>query len=382
MAEKFEQVFSQQVSNFPEQPPIMNDCTHRASRFNSASRLMAGLACLLFAMPPAGAQQQEDAEGVGPFRTQTIQLVAGWNAVYLEIEPAKGDPSTLFAGTPIEIAASYFRPVTAMEFIDSPSEVLPDRKGWNVWYAPQRDDALLSDLSAIQAHRAYLLYSGRAYTWSLRGTPFHGSAPWHPNAFSLVGFSVDPAEPPTIASFFAGAAAHSPLKIYQMVGGRWSLITDPARVPMKPGAAYWTYSKGASNFRGPLTVEFSGSASGGLVFDEATTTRTLEIRNVSPFPQNLTFTLLGGQTGVLPLSYVARILDQPDRPVAAVSIPLTEGMKLGPLEAGAAFLLELEVAQEAVSVPLMSTTLTISSNAGPRVEIPLISTRADLLENP
>jgi hypothetical protein len=360
----------------------MNNRTHRARRLKSASRLMAGLACLLFAMPPAGAQQQQEAEGVGPFRIQTIQLVAGWNAVYLEIEPDKGDPSALFAGTPIEIAASYFRPVTAMEFIENPSEILPDRKGWNVWYAPQRDDALLSNLSAIHAHRAYLLYSGRAYTWSLRGTPFHGSATWHPNAFSLVGFPIDPAEQPTIAGFFSGTGAHSPLTIYQMVGGRWSLITDPARVPLKPGAAYWTYSKGASNFRGPLTVEFSGSASGGLVFDEATTTRTLEIRNVSPFPQNLTFTLLGGQTGVLPLSYVARMLDQPDRPVAAVSIPLTQGMKLGPLEAGAAFVLELEVAQEAVSVPLMSTTLTISSNAGPRIEIPLISTRADLLANP
>ncbi|HSP44181.1 MAG TPA: hypothetical protein VLO11_15000 [Luteolibacter sp.] len=322
------------------------------------------------------------AGGIGPFRTQAIQLEAGWNAVYLEIEPRKTDPSLLFAGTPIEIAAAYNRPVTAMEFIDSPDEALPDRKGWNVWYAPHREDALLGNLSAIQAHQAYLLYAKEAHTWSLEGTPFHGSARWHPHAFSLVGFPIDAAEQPTVASFFAGAGAHSPLKAYRMSGGQWSLITQPEQTLMKPGAAYWIHSDGASDFRGPLTVNFPGSASGGLVFNAATSTRTLELRNTSPNPQYLTLTTQGGNTGLLPLSYVVRVLDAPGQPVDAVSVPLTQGLRLGPLEPGSAFFLNLEVAQEAVTAPVMSTTLTISSTAGPRIEVPLVSLRSDLLENP
>lgn len=342
---------------------------------------MTGL-IVMFATSPIGQGQTQAGDGIGPFRTQTIQLEAGWNAVYLEIEPRKGEPSALFAGTPIEIAAAYMRPVTAMEFIDSPSEVLPDRKGWNVWYAPGRDDALLSNLSAIQAHHSYLLYTEQAYTWSLEGTPFHAAARWHPNAFSLVGFPIDAAEQPTVANFFAGAAAHTPLKIYRMSGGQWSLITNPAQVLMKPGAAYWTYSNGASAYRGPLTVDFSGSAAGGLVFSEDTSTRRIEIRNVSAFPQDLTFTLQGGSTGLLPLAYVVRMLDGPDQPIKAVSVPFPQGLKLGPLEPGAAFVLDLEVAQEAVTVPAMSTTLTISSTAGPRIEVPLVSLRADLLASP
>lgn len=350
-------------------------------RFESTSWLVIGLAGIVAAASP-GHGQTPTAEGGGPFRTQTIQLEAGWNAVYLEIEPVKGDPSALFAGTPIEIAAAYMRPVTAMEFIDSPSQVLPDRKGWNVWYAPDRDDTLLSNLSAIQAHHSYLLYTEQAYSWSLEGTPYHGSARWHPNAFSLVGFPIDAAEQPTVAAFFTGAAAHTPLKIYRMSGGQWSLITNPAQVLMKPGAAYWAYSNGASGYRGPLTVDFAGSAAGGLIFSEGTTIRRLEIRNVSPFPQDLTCTLQGGKTGLLPLSYVMRVLDGPNQPIESVSVPFTQGLKLGPLEPGAAFFLDLEVPQETVTAPVMTSTLSISSTAGPRIEVPLVSLRADLLAKP
>jgi hypothetical protein len=351
---------------------------HQFFSLGPLSGLLGGLA-LLAAVPEAGGQTQD---GLGPFRTQTIQLQAGWNAVYLEIEPRKGDPNALFAGTPIEIAAAYHRPVTSMEFIDSPDEVLPDRKRWNVWYAPQREDAVLSNLSAIQAHQAYLLFTEQAFTWSLEGTAFHGSARWHPNAYSLVGFPIDAAEQPTVASFFAGAAAHLPLKAYRMVGGQWALISNPSQTLMQPGAAYWVHSKGASAYRGPLTVDFPGSAAGGLVFSETSGSRQIEIRSESPFPQSLTLSLQGGSTGTLPLSYVARVLNGPEQAVGEASIPLQQGLKLGPLEAGASFLLELDVAQEAVSVPLMSTTLTISSSAGPRIEIPLLSLRRDLLAQP
>lgn len=326
--------------------------------------------------------QEIQKEGVGPFRTQSIQLEAGWNAIYVEIEPTKGEPSALFAGTPIEIAAAYFRPVTAMEFIDNPTQVLPDRKSWNVWYAPGREDSVLSELHAIQAHHAYLLYTKEAYTWSVKGTPFYGSAKWHPNAFNLVGFPIDAAERPTLADFFAGDAAHTPLKVYQMSNGRWALVTNPAQVMMKSGAAYWIQSQGASSFSGPLTVDFNDSATGGLVFNQSTSTRQIQIRNVSSHPQDLTLTLQAGKTGLLPLSYVVRVLGGVDQPIKSVSVPFPSSLSLGPLEAGEAFLLDLEVAQEGITAPVMGTVLTISTTAGLRIEVPLVSLRGDLLASP
>lgn len=329
----------------------------------------------------AGMRLHGQAEGVGPFRTQTIELEAGWNAVYLEVEPLETEPSALFAGTPIEIVAAYFRPTTAMEFIDSPSEVLPDRKSWNVWYAPERDDALLSHLFAIQAHHAYLVYTEAAYTWSLEGSPYHDTIQWHPNAHSLVGFPINAAERPTFANFFTGskAQAHASLQVYSLEDGRWVLVTNPESVFMEPGVAYWTYSAGASEFSGPLIVDFANSSAGGIVYSETSGAQQLTITNVSIYPQTLSLALQPGTTGLLPVAYIIRSLDGENGSIESISVPFPETLTLGPLEAGQAFSLDLEVLQEAVTVPVMSATLSIATDAGLRLEVPLVSIRGDLL---
>lgn len=324
--------------------------------------------------------QSSGDDAVGPFRTQNIQLDSGWNAVYLEVEPLDGDPAALFEGTPIEIAAGYFRPVTALEFVESPGEVLPDRKGWSVWYAPHRDDALLSNLYNIQAHHAYLIYVEEAYTWNLRGMPIYRSTQWHPNAFSLVGFPVDASGKPTLADFFAASKAHDPLKIYRLSGGKWALVTNPEAALMEPGAAYWAYSGGASAFSGPLKLQFDNSDVGGLVYTEQSGPHQLVFTNDSVFPQELTLSLAPGETGLLPVAYVLHALNGPNEPIEALSIPFGETVTMGPLEAGQSFALELEVIHDEVTLPIVSSTLNITSDAGVRLEVPMFSLRRDLLE--
>jgi len=343
-------------------------------------RLSFFMACA-FPLLPAVARGQVQTAPTGPFRSQSIQLQQGWNAVYVEIEPRKGSPTELFQGTPVEIVAAYNRPVTPMQFIESPDEVLPDRKGWNVWYAPHRDDHVLTNLSAIQAQNAYLVFTKTAFTWTFQGTPYFGSARWHPNAYSLVGFPIHAAQAPTVAAFFGNAAPHTPLRIYRMVAGQWSLIANPAQVLMQPGAAYWVYSSGASSFGGSLDVTFGGSSSGGIVFSTDSSSRTIQIRSTSAFPQNLTFSLQAGENGLLPVSYLVRVLELPSDD-DKVPVSLASDAQFGPLEAGTAFELELEVAQESASPLIMASTLVITSSAGSRVEVPLLSIRQDLLPAP
>lgn len=352
----------------------------RVTNFSTLMRFCSGVViCLgLFLVDPMAHGQVLSEEGVGPFRTQTIELEAGWNAVYLEIEPLDSDPGALFHGTPIEIAAAYFRPVTPMEFIDSPNEILPDRKSWSVWYAPERDDAILSNLYTIQSHRGYLLYSEEAFTWTLSGSPFYGSALWHPNAYSLVGFPIDANAPPTLANFFSGSTAHTPLKIYRLDGGHWVLVTNPEEVLMESGVAYWTYSEGASQFRGPLQVDFVNRSAGGLIFFESSGVRQLEITNVASYPQHLTLTFQPGTTGLLPMAYVLRVLNGPNQPIEQISVPFPQTLRLGPIEPGQAFSLDLEVVQDEVTVPVQSATLSIVSDAGQHAEVPLVSIRRDL----
>lgn len=318
--------------------------------------------------------------GAGPFRTQTLELQAGWNAIYLEVEPLRSDPSELFAGMPIEIAAAYFRPVTAMEFIESPDQVLPDRAGWSIWYASDRDDSVLSNLYRMQSHQAYLLYTEEACTLRVEGVPFHGSAQWHPNAFSLVGFPIDAGEQPTMANFFSGAKAHTPLVIYRLLDGRWMRVQNPAQTLMEPGKAYWVYSDGTSNFRGPLTVDFARSSAGGLIFTETTGVRRLEIANVSIFPQQLRIRIKAGATGTLPMAYVVQALNGEDKPIDAVSLPFPAELNLGPLDPGQSFALDLEVVQEEVTAAVASAAVILSTDAGLRLEIPVISVRRDLVD--
>lgn len=317
---------------------------------------------------------------VGPFQTQEIELTEGWNAIYLEVEPLETDPAALFADTPLEIVAAYFRPVSPAEFIDSPSELLSSRENWSVWYAPDREDALLSNLYAILGHRAYLIYSDEDYTLSVSGTPTLGAASWYPNAYSLVGFQIEDTEQPTIENYFSGSDAQSGLKLYRMIEGRWALISDPASTLIEPGVAYWAYSEGASEFSGPLEVSLAKGSLGGLVFTETSGSSRIVIENVASYPQNLSFDLSAGNAGLLPLNYIVTVTDTDEAALDKVSLSLPESMELGPLEPGQAFALDIEVDQNAVSVPLQSALLTITSDAGARRQIPVVSIRRDLAE--
>lgn len=324
------------------------------------------------------AGQGVDADGLGPFLTQTLNLKAGWNAVYIYLEPQVGDPDDLFSGTPISIVATYFRPSTSMQFIDNPNAILDDRNAWSVWYAPDRDDTLLTDLYSIQSHRAYLVYSESVYTWQLQGTPFFGRTEWHANSFNLVGFHTNPADIPTVASYFNNASAHLPLQIYTMNSGKWVRVINPESTQMSPGAAYWAHSKGASNFSGPLRVDFPTSAAGGIPFTVDQDTTNLTVKNVSEFPLELTVTLEAGNTGLIPLAYLVRALNTTDAPMETLSIGFPQSLSIGPLEPGQSFALSLQVVQSEVTVPAMSTTLRIATDSGQLVDVPLILYREDL----
>lgn len=319
-----------------------------------------------------------EAQEIGPFTTQTIELEAGWNAVYLQLEPTEDDPDLLFGGTPIQIVASYIRPVSSQQFVESPNEVLADPKGWKVWYRPGRADELLTDLYGILAHNAYLVYTDEDYTWQLAGTPMYGTSQWHPNAYSLVGFPIDAAQAPTVESFFAGVDAHADLKVYQLVSGSWRLITEPASTLMQPGVAYWTHSRGASKFNGPLQVDFNTKSIGGLVYNIGAGAQKLILTNTFPYPQSLDLSMVAGEAGLVPLAYGVLQVNGDTDSVDQVTQPLGDGIRIDALEAGESLTLDLEVQQSEVTAPLLTSTLIVSSDAGLRIEIPVVSVRPDL----
>jgi hypothetical protein len=80
---------------------------------------------------------------------------------------------------------------------------------------------------------------------------------WSPNAFNLLGFAVDPQTAPTFAAYFAGSDAHS--QCYELRNGSWARIENPATTRVKAGKAYWVFSKGGSDYQGPLDLKLPGA---------------------------------------------------------------------------------------------------------------------------
>ncbi|MEM0897386.1 MAG: hypothetical protein AAGJ79_10920, partial [Verrucomicrobiota bacterium] len=70
--------------------------------------------------------------------TQTFNLAAGWNAIWLEIDPADREPATVFDGIPVEQVWCYFPTTSPVEYINDPEAGLFNVDGWNV-YLPEND---------------------------------------------------------------------------------------------------------------------------------------------------------------------------------------------------------------------------------------------------
>lgn len=173
--------------------------------------------------------------------TQTFELEAGWNAIYLEVEPVNGSrmiTRALQAGEPTPEAgdnayASHelstmewvFREVmdevesvwtwntrgTTMDFIVHPGEGLWDAAGW-VKYFPEgsvgpdgESRAFLTDLVTLHAHRGYLVHVDDSAPDSVLlkvvGVPQVGRPPRGTGEYNLFGFPIHPVAAPDLATF-------------------------------------------------------------------------------------------------------------------------------------------------------------------------------------
>ncbi len=251
------------------------------------------LVCLLCLAPLV-------ASGSADFmRTQTIEIESGWNAVFLEVEPLDSAPEAVFDGTPIKIAAAWLRPVSTLEYIANPESKPWNLSGWSVWFAPEREDAFLASLYAIRGQQAYLVKSSEAFQWEVEGAVRHRSIRWRAGSFNLQGFNVDPAAPPTFAEFFAGAEGRVGGRVYRLLNGEWRPVNNPTLTRLRPGEAYWIYSRGRTDYQGPVTVH--GLAGGALRLSPATGEARISIQNTGA---GMTDIGLGVAGGSLPLMEV------------------------------------------------------------------------------
>lgn len=334
---------------------------------------------LLVVLLGGGGVRGQDLQTIAPMREQLIEVRAGWNAVFLEVSPDPAEPGNVFAGTPFDLVASYHGRPTSTQFVTDPGADLFRQEGWGVWYAGDRPDAVLTTLFAVHGQRAYLIRSRVDYEWRVRGRVTVADILWRPDAFNLVGFSVNSSMPPTFAEFFAGSAAHRHNRLYRLVEGRWSRVTQPDAASMRSGEAFWVYCDGASAYQGPLAVETLTRR--GVVVGAGSS--DVVLRNQTTHPLHPTVRHLAADGDPVPLAIVVQLTGDPRAPLRRAPIPKPDGawsQALPPMEAGTAIRVPLALRPAAMQTLAQASLLKIETDLGTETWVPIVGIREDLEE--
>lgn len=229
----------------------------------------------------ATSSRQLEQAVVGRSTTFTITLKPGWTAVYLPIQPEASDLAHVLEGIPVRSVWSW----SQQSQVPSPpnaTDLEPGQADWLAYFPPTSESSSHTNLFVLNGGRGYLieLNGDQAVDWVVSGQPVLPSSEWLADSYNLVGFHVDPNAPPTFKSFFTSAKAHSNQKVFRLApAGQWQEITNLSAEQVRPGQAYWVYSKGPSDYSGPLQITLEQGKV--LDFGKVLSEQTLRIRNRS-----------------------------------------------------------------------------------------------------
>jgi hypothetical protein len=289
-------------------------------------------------------------------RTQTVTLQAGWNAVFLEVQPAASAPTNVFTHPNIQTVAWFRKGGLDAKYIRNPGDAPWRSEGWSVWYAPSQPDAVLTDLHDIRAGQSYLIRASAATTLNITGEARLTQLEWQPNNCTFTGLPVSDTQGPTFQQFFAGSPAHARHRIYRLENGVWKIVRNPATARAKAGEAYWIQTDGASRYQGPIRLNLP--ASGEIDFSRTGDSFPLQIVNAAPTPRtNITITLSGGAG---PLGLVEAVQDPGALTYRRVNF--TGGVVAASLATERT--LRLEPDRVAMTVPTNTTLLRLTDGNG------------------
>ena len=228
--------------------------------------------------------------------TQTLNLRAGWNAVFIEVLPDPAHCDTLFAGKPIDSVWAWNRRFSTMQYVDART-LVPGQPDWLTWLPAANPARAAVNLFLIQGGRPYLIKTTSATTLTLTGTPVIRNTDWLTDSFNLAGFYVSSNSPPNFYNYFAPSPAHDGQPLYRLnASGAWERIISPSQTLVNRGESYWVLSQGYSSYPGPMKLSFEQGR--GLDFGRTLTELTLRIKNTSS--NQTTFTVRKLPSGAPP----------------------------------------------------------------------------------
>ena len=271
---------------------------------------------------------------------QTVELQPGWNAIWVEADPADRTPSAVFAGLPVHSVWTYSERISATDFIQNPESTGWNRAQWLAYFPTNSPEARLANLFAILPQRAYLvrLAGTNEVSWTIQGRPTLRTPPWVADRFNLRGFPVDPSAPPTFQQFFRSSPAHYDPKTARMqtmfrltADGQWTEVTGGDR--MRRGEAYWVYTQGPSDFIAPFSLTVDSGET--INFNQSNRRVEVSLKNRHALAKTIRIAPLAGANSpllLLPLvpsggTNESRPLTEHDQPVSAgTSVRLRLGL--------------------------------------------------------
>lgn len=234
--------------------------------------------------------------------TQTMELKAGWNAVFLHIDPSHESIPDLLdkdINSPITQIWRWNAPATG-NFYSDPYEYTQIATGWKQWL---RNDPF-AGLQTMGGGSAYLVETGSDYSWTLKGRPVVPAYSWSTEGLNLIGFPTDETNPSTVEDFFNASAdmQASDFELFKYDGIDLG-TNNPQKVesylyrnePLNRGQAYWiSTGEPFNSYFGPIEVDLSGRD--GLNYQSTGSSLSFRIRNMSGQPITVKVDLVPSET--------------------------------------------------------------------------------------
>ncbi len=239
--------------------------------------------------------------------TQSLDLKAGWNAVFLHVDASHTTLDSLVGNDPSNpiLEVWQWQPGSTAQFIETPLE--PNNLG-SEWFSWVRGQAG-AEFQNLVGDSAYLVKVGAtvgSYTWHIKGHPVAPRHQWRIDGLNLIGFSTAPNSPPNFAPFLEKSTDLQELntELFQYVGGDIG-PNNPVPVegpllnttPVRRGEAYWIRNGEVFNrYFGPFEVILPNPE--GVNFRDNLGSQGFRLRNLSPDPLTISLELVQSELPV------------------------------------------------------------------------------------
>ncbi len=249
----------------------------------------------LFAANTLGAQ----------WRTETFELVGGWNAVYLHIDPSHASLGEIVgndSSNPIEEIWLWMPAAGTMQFIESPQEPSAGGTQWLRWDRYWGGSSPLQRLAPNAAYLVRVRSDVGAYTWTLKGKPVAPHVSWTSSGLNFIGIPTPRTNPPTWGTFLGPSRTlHNEAEIYHYPGGPFD-DENPARLwptllrqtPLNRGEAYWVRADEYNRYFGPLAIDLQGR--GEVRFGALAGQHRIRLRNPIDQPVTVSARLISSES--------------------------------------------------------------------------------------